>query len=208
MGGSIDPDIANIYSLEDLKSAANNSAIKKVNLKADITDINEVITFNNSVTFDGEGFKLGFATTGQNLVFLKPSTVSNLIVEANGTDKWTSTYAVQVYNGKGYKINDCSFSGGNAGLLVNSATATVNNIDVSGNTFGGIEVSKGTAVKYGSTLTVSGTITNSSESYGKPTIWIDGKDDGNTVTATGLFSSDAVKDNQIQYYINETNMSE
>ena len=120
---------------------------------------------------------MGFATTGQNLVFLKPSTVSNLIVEANGTDKWTSTYAVQVYNGKGYKINDCSFSCGNAGLLVNSATATVNNIDVSGNTFGGIEVSKGTAVKYGSTLTVSGTITNSSESYGKPTIWIDGKDD-------------------------------
>ena len=114
---------------------------------------------------------------------------------------------MQVYNAKGYQINECKLTGANGGLLVNGAEATINNVDVSGNTFGGIEVSKGAAVSKGSTLTVSGTITNTTEEYGKPTIWIDGKDDGNTVNAESLFSTEAVKPDQIQYYIEEENAS-
>ena len=115
---------------------------------------------------------------------------------------------MQVYKAKGYQINDCSLTGANGGLLVNGASATVKNLDVSGNTFGGIEVSKGAKASEGSTLTVSGTITNTTEEYGKPTIWIDGKDDGNIVNADALFSTDTVKANQIQYYIEEANASE
>ena len=126
----------------------------------------------------------------------------------NGTNKWTSTYAIQVYDGVGYAINNCKCSGANAALLVNGATATVNNIDVSDNTFGGIEVSKGSAATNASALTVAGTITNTTEAYGKPTIWIDGVDAGNTVVADGLFSSSSIKADQIQYYLVESNMSE
>ncbi len=126
----------------------------------------------------------------------------------NGTNKWTSTYAIQVYDGVGYAINNCKCSGANAALLVNGASATVNNCDVSQNTFGGIEVSKGSAATNASTLTVTGTITNTTEAYGKPTIWIDGVDAGNTVVADGLFSSSSIKADQIQYYLVESNMSE
>lgn len=197
-----------MYTLDDLKLATSNKEVKTINLKASINDINETITFANPVTFNGESNTLTFTVTGQNLVFLKPSIVNDLEIVSNGTDKWTSTYAMQVYNGTGYAINGCKCSGANAALLVNGASATVNNCDVSQNTFGGIEVSKGKAASKASTLTITGSITNTTEEYGKPTIWIDGGADGNKVNATGLFSSNTIKADQVQYYIVESNMSE
>lgn len=181
--------------------------MKTVNLKASINDINETITLSNPVTFNGESNVLTFTTKGQNLVFLKPSIVNDLEVVSNGTNKWTSTYAIQVYNGTGYALNGCKCSGANAALLVNGASATVNNCDVSNNTFGGIEVSKGAEADQSSSLTVTGSITNTTEAYGKPTIWIDGATAGNTVNADGLFSSDSIKADQVQYYLVEDNMN-
>src|SRR5699024_3361428 len=117
--------IAEVATLDDLKKVMGDSTIKTVNLMADIENIGEVITFSNKVTFNGNGHKLAFTLTGQNLVFLQPSTVNDLTVESQGTDSWTSTYATQVYNGQGYVLNNVKFTGGNAGLLVNGATATV-----------------------------------------------------------------------------------
>lgn len=203
--GSETPFSADVYFLDDLKGAAEDNKIKIVNLKADIVGIDETITFYNPVTFNGEDHKLKFVNKGQNLVFLQPSKINNLTVEADGTDSWTSTYAVQVYNGKGYSIKDSTFSGGNAGLLVNSADATIENVNVSGNSFGGIEVAKGSAPEASQTssLTVKGTITNTTEEYGKPTIWIDGASEELSVNAEGLFSTTEVKEGQVQYYISE-----
>lgn len=193
-----------ITTLDELKEAMSDSSIKTVNLKADIENINETITFENKVTFNGNGHKLGFAKTGQNLVFLQVSEINNVNVVAQGTDEWTSTYAMQVYNGEGYSISNSSFTGGNGGLLINGATATIENVNVSGNTFGGIEVSKGAAASKNSILYVEGTLTNDTEEYGKPTIWTDGE--GQTVIgADSMFTNSEIKEGQVQYYLVEEN---
>ena len=172
---------------------------------ADIENIGEVITFSNKVTFNGNGHKLAFTLTGQNLVFLQPSTVNDLTVESQGTEEWTSTYAAQVYNGKGYVLNNVKFTGGNAGLLVNGATATVTNIDVSGNTFGGIEVSKGVGANKPSTLYIEGEVINTTEAYSKPTVWTDGEGVDNKVIGGNFFENAEVKAGQVQYYLVEAN---
>ena len=196
--------IKDVATIDELKAVINDATVKTVNLIADIENINEVIAFANKVTLNGNGHKLQFTTTGQNLVFLQPSTVNNLVVESQGTDSWTSTYAAQVYNGQGYILNDVKFTGGNAGLLVNGATATVTNIDVSGNTFGGIEVSKGSLATSPSTLYLEGDVINTTEAYGKPTVWTDGE--GQTVNgAEAMFTNSEVKEGQVQYYLLEEN---
>ena len=197
--------IAEISTLDDLKKAMGDSTIKTVNLMADVENIGEVITFSNKVTFNGNGHKLAFTTTGQNLVFLQPSTINDLTVESQGTDSWTSTYAAQVYNGKGYVLNNVKFTGGNAGLLVNGATATVTNIDVSGNTFGGIEVSKGSLATNPSTLYIEGEVVNTTEAYEKPTVWTDGEGVDNKVVGGNFFENAEVKVGQVQYYLVEAN---
>jgi len=64
----------------------------------------------------------------------------------------------------------------NAAIIVNSLEVTLKGkIDVSGNTFGGIEVSKGSALNLNpGVLNINGaTIINNTEEYGKPTIWVD-----------------------------------
>ena len=197
--------IANISNLEELKAVMTDSTKTTINLNADIENIDSEIQFANAVTFNGNNHKLSFINTGRNLIFLKPSTINDLTVESNGTDSWTSTYTTQVYSGQGYIINNCKFTGGNAGLLVNGTTANISNIDVSGNTFGGIEVSKGAAATTGSTLYINGQLENTTEAYGKPTVWIDGVDDGNSVFGGDLFKNDTVKEDQIQYYLNKSN---
>ena len=198
--------IADVYTLEELKAAGNKPRITEINLLSSISDINEEIGIMNSVVFNGNGNTLSFTNKGRNLVFYKDSAVKNLTVESNGTTKWTSTYAMQVYDGK-YTISDCNFRGGNAGLLVNSSNATLSGkVNVSDNTFGGIEVSKGSVEGLSpSTLKIEGTIENTTESIDKPTIWVDGKDAGNSVTGGSLYSNDTRKDDQILYYLEEVN---
>ena len=197
--------ITEVSTLDDLKKVMGDSAIKTVNLMADIENIGEVITFSNKVTFNGNNHKISFTLTGQNLVFLQPSTINDLTVKSQGTDSWTSTYATQVYNGQGYILNNVKFTGGNAGLLVNGATATVTNIDVSGNTFGGIEVSKGSLATNPSTLYIEGEVVNTTEAYSKPTVWTDGEGVDNKVIGGNFFENAEVKAGQVQYYLVEAN---
>lgn len=99
-------------------------------------------------------------------------------------------------------------TGGNAGILCNSAELTLgSNINVSGNAFGGIEVSKGKNEQLrDSNLIVKKKIINTTEAYGKPTVWIDGSN-ATVDDSTGMFSSDSVKEGQIQYYLNNENLT-
>ena len=147
--------IADVYTLEELKAAGNNPRITEINLLSSISDINEEIDIMNGVMFNGNGNTLTFTSTGRNLIFFKDSDIKNLTVVSNGTDNWTSTYTTQLFNGK-YTVSDCNFEGGNGGLLVLSADVTLDGtVNVSNNTFGGIEVSKGSGEGLnGSTLTI------------------------------------------------------
>ena len=92
-------------------------------------------------------------------------------------------------------------------MLLNGSDVTLTGrIDVSGNEYGGIEVSRGTAVELqNSTLTVTGTLVNGTEAYSLPTIWLlrgQGTVTGVNVPVT---TSSTVKTDQTQYYLEDTN---
>ena len=170
------------------------------------------VNVTRAVTLNGQNHKLSFSNVGQsaNLVVTgSGATVKNLTVENTGdTSEWNSTYCVQFYNGT-YDIANLKATGGNAGIIVNGSTATIGeNVDVSGNSFGGIEVSKGTADGLGAAqLTVNSAITNTTETYGQPTVWTDGAD-ATVIDNTGMTATTAVKEGQTQYYIVASNATQ
>ena len=158
---------------------------------------------SRAISIDGQNHTITFTNTGQNLVVAASGAeVYNLKV-ANTADtvSWNSTYGIQFYNGT-YNIHDVSVTGANAGILINSSTATIGaNVDVSGNNFGGIEVSKSAgAGTSASQATVTSKIVNTTEEYGKPTMWTDGED-ATVVDNTGMTATTAVKEGQTQYYL-------
>lgn len=165
------------------------------------------MTIPTAKTIDGGGKTLTFSNVGQNLVLLGDgSELKNININNTAmTNTWNSTYNVQCYNGT-YMLSNIKASGGNAGILVNGATVTLGeNIDVSGNKFGGIEVSKGQAEGLpDAKLIITAPIANTTEVYGQPTVWVDGE--GATVKdSTGMTQNSEVKEGQIQYYIDPEN---
>ena len=165
------------------------------------------MTISGTKEIDGGGKTLTFSNVGQNLVLLGTgSELKNINIENTAmTENWNSTYGVQCYNGT-YTLSNVKAFGGNAGILVNGATVTLGeNIDVSGNHFGGIEVSKGKAEGLSDAkLVITAPITNTTEAYGQPTVWIDGE--GATVEdSTGMTSTEEVKAGQTQFYNDPAN---
>jgi hypothetical protein len=105
------------------------------------------------------------------------STVQNLTVDAGltGSKTWFGTYAIHAYKAGVVTLKDVTAKGGNAGILVNGSNVTLKGtIDVSGNGFGGIEVSQGEDVSEDSQLTIdkNAELKNSSESATNPTVWL------------------------------------
>lgn len=192
---------------EDLKQAIANGE-ELVKLSDNITVASGNLDLGTTRYFDGNGKTISFGTTGQNLVSTNSgTTIENVTVENTvATEDWSSTYGIQCYNGN-YTIKNVTAKGGNAGILVNSANVTLEGtIDVSENEFGGIEVSKSSNTQLQpSTLNINGaTIVNTTEEFRKPTIWIDGAEDGNVVNgAESMFATTELVENQIQYYLEE-----
>ena len=189
-----------------LKEAISGGA-KSITLVENIEVPTGNLELGQVTEFNGNGKTITFNSTGQNLVSTNPCTIENVVVSntSGSTEEWNSTYGIQCYNGD-YIVRNCTVSGCNGGILVNSSTVTLEGtIDVSDNKFGGIEVSKSSALERYSVLNVNGaSLVNTTEEYGKPTIWTDGE--GNTVNgAEGLYQNDSVKENQVQYYLDESN---
>jgi hypothetical protein len=89
--------------------------------------------------------------------------------------EWQGVYGIQVYNAKNVILNDVSSTGADGGILVNGSEVTLTGtVDVSGNEFGGIEVSKGEGDLEVPKLIVNGNVTYAEETETKPVIWIDG----------------------------------
>jgi hypothetical protein len=101
-------------------------------------------------------------------------------------DGWSSNYVLQFYKTKG-SIKNLSIAGGDAAILVNGSDVTLKGtVDVSGNEFGGIEVSQGEGVTKEPKLTVNGTLTFAADED-LPAIWIDGKtSNGDWVAGKGI----------------------
>lgn len=191
--------------------ALSDPTINTIKLTAPIT-LTETTSVDRPITI--EGGEMSFSNTGQNLVLLEGGTLKGVTIrntsETNSRKKrsaaWTSTYGVQVYKGTA-TFEDCSFIGGNAGLLVNGSTVTLKGTtSISGMSFGGIEVSKGQNVEAPGVLNIEGIITNANEAYGKPTVWVDGTtEDIGKVNDSQSQLTMAVINNQNQYYLNPEN---
>lgn len=164
---------------QDIIDAANNPEISILNIQAPITQKTEV-QFNKPMTIDGGNQTVTQTTQGKTFTMMQDSTLNNVVINSTADNTaWHSSYGIQLYTGT-HTINNAKLSGGNAGIIVNGATATLSGtIDVSNNTFGGIEVSKGTAegLTAGVLNINSATLVNTTEVYGKPTVWIDGTTD-------------------------------
>lgn len=221
-----DPKAVAAVSTEDeLKNALKEDSIDFIRLTKDITDISGSITVKQEVVIDGDGHTLSFtglkkSDTGADdalIIAADNSIVKNLTVNAGLQDPktWSGIYAVHVYNAKDIILENVTAAGANGGILVNSSNVSLeDNINVSGNGFGGIEVSKG-AHSVGDPLlkAESAYFINESEKNGLPTIWVDGTNDigaaaelvevpDDTFT-TVSFAEGNTK--QVHYYLNEAN---
>lgn len=167
-----------------IADAASDPEATEILVAAPISQAAE-IQFNHGVTFDGGNNQITKTEPGKVYTFTADSTVENVdIVSTADNTEWQSSYGIQFYTGE-HTLKNATLSGGNAGIIVNSATLNLEGtIDVSGNTFGGIEVCKSSAgtqtraTMPAGVLNINGaTIINETEVYGKPTIWIDGNTD-------------------------------
>lgn len=193
-----------IVDLASLKQALADGVTSIALEDSIISD--EKIVLSGVEKFDGNGNIITFTQSGQNLVATSDCVIENLVVVNEGDHtKWDSTYGLQLYNGD-FIVRDCLFTGCNAGLLVNSSTAKLEGtIEVSDNTFGGIEVSKSSGLDKESVLDLNGAVlVNTSEEYAKPTIWTDGEK-ASVLGADDLTANTEVREGQIQYYLVEDN---
>ena len=139
-------------------------------------------------------------------------------------EQWVGTYAIHVYNTTDVTLESVTATGGNGGILVNGSEVVLqsdelgDSVQLGGNGFGGIEVSKGENLTASSTLTIADNtdqdgknvptvLFNDSEVYGQPTIWVV-KDQGSIAnnSSVKLTSSDKIVKDQIQYYLDANNV--
>ena len=142
---------------------------------------------------------------GMQLVHAGEVTLENIKIEVTGDEEgWQGLYALQVYGATNATLKDVTATGADGGILVNGAEVTLEGVvDVSGNAFGGIEVSKGTGVE--TTPKLSGTaanLKNDTEEEGKPTVWIDKVSEltNAVVEVSGLNEGSTEKD-QAHFYL-------
>jgi hypothetical protein len=123
---------------------------------------------------------------------------NNNTLKANDGNGWNSFYVLQFYKTTG-SVKDIAITGGDAAIYVNGSTVTLaGTVDVSGNEFGGIEVSQGTDVTEVPKLTVDGTLVFDDEET--PAIWIDGKTTNDDwVVVEGLHEVEKSDDSQLWF---------
>ena len=177
------PEI-DVKTVAELEHALQTN-IEVINITEDFTT-DHVIVVGRAVTINGN---------------------KNTITYEGETGSWSGgsgdNYVMQVYNAEA-TIKDIGLTGTSAGLLVNASTVTLEGtIDVSGNVFGGIEVSKGTAEGLNNPELIvaeGATIVNENESLSNPTIWEDGVD--NCVTTNLIKMEDAKEGADQNFYFN------
>lgn len=201
-----------VTNIDELNAALSDNTIETIYLNNDITDLTSRVVVNRAVTINGNNHKLTFtdaintAPNGEKqgiVVTANDVVINDLTVEMDAIDNeaWTGTYAIQVYNGTA-TLNNITTTGADGGIFANNSTITLTGtIDVSGNEFGGIEVSNGNPVLNAT----EATLVNTTEEFKKPTIWTD-KTPNAVVNVKDMFENKHVKDEQVQYYLNENNI--
>lgn len=193
-------------------NAVTDTSVGSIEFSAPLNMSSET-QITHKITIDGNNQPITTSAQGKVLTFMAGANCNNIIIEstADNTD-WHSSYGIQFYTDEN-TLSNSKFSGCNAAILVNGGKLTLNGtIDVSNNTFGGIEVSKGSAEGLDISIldVTNANIINTSEEYGKPTIWIDGITDeaGKVIGVSNMTKIIFTKEDgtqQIHYYLNSKN---
>lgn len=194
---------AYVSNLPTLMAALENNSIDTINITESISEIPDTINVDRAVTINGDHNTLTFTKDimceqgtdvekefGKNGILITESgaKIENLEVKVNDKPAdWQGVYGIQVYNTTGVTLSDVSSSGADGGILVNGSKVTLDKtINVSGNQFGGIEVSRGKDVDRDPELTVNANVICTTEKEILPAIWIDkyacGEDGGGTLS--------------------------
>jgi|GEM_PF-1411418 len=212
-----------VATLNDLKAALENTDVDTIYLTADIENIPSSVIVDRKVTINGWGHWLKFkglenATDGVDdglIVEAADTEITCLNVDAGleNPNSWVGTYAIHVYNTTGVTLESVIATGGNGGILVNGSGVTLqsddsgDSVQLFGNGFGGVEVSKGTGLETQSVLTIADQtgFINDTEAYGQPTIWlVNGQGSIVNNSSVKLTSSTDVVEGQTQYYLDDT----
>lgn len=208
---------------EDLKNAISDENVDIVNISAPTTAFAEPVVLNHPMIINGNGNVISMAD-GENAIQILPeatgSKIENVVIDMaapvmakartraltqpNDPCVWTGCYGIQIYKSEA-TFKDVKITNANAAILVNGSKVTLEGtVDVSGNGFGGIEVSKGVNVTEDPVLTIAegATIVNTTEDIRKPTIWEDDVT-GCVVGADAMSTTPVVKpdgSNQVFYF--------
>ena len=206
------PTVSNENDLDELISDTTKTSIE-INGPIEISKETQI---NYKVNIDGNNQPISTSTKGKVFTFLNGARCDNLVIESSADNTgWNSSYGIHFYTANN-SLNNATIKGFNAAILINGGELKLNGIiDISGNTFGGIEVSKGAASGLQSSLLDinNAKVINNSEEYGKPTIWIDGITDdiGKVIGANNMTQIIFTKEDgtqQIHYYLKPENAIE
>ncbi len=172
----------------------------KVTLVKDVT-LTEQVTINKAITLNGGNNTITgkMQKTAAILVTADNATVQNVTVSGPNTNTANSDfttgwdggeYGIKVYNATGVTLSNVAVTAANAGILVSSSdVAMTGTITVSGNEFGGIEVSKGSNLAKAGNLTIADSAEIVCTDEKVPAIWIDGTTASEGVVTGGNYPS-------------------
>ena len=200
---------ANVSNQQELEAALANEDIKVINILTELT-LDKTLVVNRSVLINGKDHMKKLSFDNKNaiqLVHAGEVTLENLIVEISGNEEgWQGLYALQAYGATNVTLRNVSVTGADGGILVNGAEVVLEGVvDVSGNEFGGIEVSKGSGVESIPKLIGSAeNLKNDTEEDGKPTVWIDKVSElTNAVVAVSGLNEGSTEKDQAHFYLGE-----
>ncbi len=198
---TINGNVAVIENAADLAEAAANDSVATFSIKKSFTTENLTV-IDRKVYIDGNGNTITLVGAG------------GVATHTNGWGGSTTTgkgeYVFQAYKTT-LSIKNLKIAGGDAAIYANGSTLNLQGtVDVSGNEFGGIELSRGSGVIGTPTLNAVGAnVVNATEVNAKPTVWVDKASDA-TKGAGSVVNGSFVKTTHIgadqhQYYLRAEN---
>ena len=158
-----------VDNADDLYKYLEDNVTTSVKLTKDIETTHKINVTSDKV-IDGNGHKITYVGT------FKGGSRDNKVWGSDAEAPYNGgVYVIQAYNAN-VTVKNITLTGGNVGLSANGADLTLEGtIDVSGNGFGGIELTKGAAPTLAvPSLTINNaTIVNTTETDKLPTLWTD-----------------------------------
>ena len=204
--------VVEVRTADELYAALEGTEATSVKLMDNIQTTHKINVTSDKV-IDGNGYTIEYVGT------FKDGSTDNTVWGSNAEAPYNGgVYVIQAYTSN-VTLKNITLTGGNVGLGVNGATVTlIGNIDVSGNGFGGIEMTKGSGVTSLPYVHAGeATITNTTETATTPTVWTDGLtleeiESGNAdfeaTEDTFAGAAYVISEGQLKLYTDETQIPE